>query len=424
MQRILSLEQTPGLSVPLRFFLSAPLFAIAAAVLLLWAGPQAMLSRWSPLTLALTHMLTLGFLSMTMIGALLQILPVVAGIEIPGPARSATALHLALAGGTIALAGGFLTGMPLFFQSAVVLLVCGFAWLLAAALRGLWQRQEGGEMLQAIRLAVAALAVTVAMGAAAASAFAWAVGVPLMALTDAHAAWGLGGWLLILVVGVAYQVIPMFQVTPVYPKSLTRWLAPLMFLVLPLWSVAGWPGLAFPGSPSWMLSAAGVALLALFCGFTLRLLAQRKRPQPDATTWFWRTGLASGLACCLVWLAGVHAGEPRSLLIGILMIVGFGVSIVSGMLYKIVPFLVWHHLQQRLIGVKVPNMRQIISDRTAMLQFRFHLAALLLLLAGALWPDALARIAALVFGVSSALLWSNLLRAVLLYRRTLSQRPS
>ncbi|GIZ51692.1 hypothetical protein [Noviherbaspirillum aridicola] len=424
MQRILSLEQTPGLSVPLRFFLGAPVFALAAAMLLLWYGPQAMTSRWSPLTLAATHLLTLGFLSMTMIGALLQILPVVSGIDIPGGRRGAGAIHLLLIGGTLALAAGFLSGAPLPFRAALVLLPLGFGLLFGVALRGLWQKASGGEMLQGIRLATAALAGTVALGAAAATTFAWPLGLPLMALTDAHAAWGLGGWLLILVAGVAYQVVPMFQVTPVYPRTLTRWLAPAMFVVLPLWSLAGWPG-AMPASwPADALSALGAALLALFCGYTLRLLRQRKRPNPDATTWFWRIGLASGIACSLLLWAGEHAGEARGLLLGILMIVGFGASIVSGMLYKIVPFLVWHHLQQQLAGAKAPNMRQIISDAGAMRQCRAHLAALLLLLAAAVWPQALSRPAALAFALSSALLGWNLLRAVLLYRKTLAQRPS
>lgn len=424
MQRILSLEQTPRLSVPLRFFLSAPLFALAAAVLLLCYGPQALQSRWSPLTLALTHLLTLGFLSMTMIGALLQILPVVAGISIPGGERSAGGVHLLLGGGTLALAAGFLTGLPLAFALAIAALASGFALLLAVALRGLWQKAEGGEMLQGIRLSVAALAVTVCLGAAAASAFAWPIGLPLIELTDIHASWGLGGWLLILVAGVAYQVIPMFQVTPTYPRALTRWLASAMFLVLPAWSAANWPG---SGLPSWIataISVSGGALLALFCLYTLRLLAQRKRPNPDATTWFWRIGLASGIGCAVLWWIGDSAGQARPLLIGVLMIAGFGVSIVSGMLYKIVPFLVWHHLQEGLAGFKAPNMRQIISDRSAMLQFRAHAAALLLLLAASLWPHALSRAAALAFGLSCGLLGWNMLRAVLLYRRTLAQRPS
>jgi hypothetical protein len=70
MQRTLSLEQSPPLSAVLRYFFATPVFALLAAALLLWQGAPALASRWSPSTLALTHLLTLGALGMTMAGAL------------------------------------------------------------------------------------------------------------------------------------------------------------------------------------------------------------------------------------------------------------------------------------------------------------------------------------------------------------------
>ena len=76
----LSLEQAPPFSVPLRFFLTAPWFLVVAALLILWQGPAIFASRWHPATLALTHLLTLGFMAQVMLGALLQMLPVVVGV--------------------------------------------------------------------------------------------------------------------------------------------------------------------------------------------------------------------------------------------------------------------------------------------------------------------------------------------------------
>src|SRR3546814_18024726 len=84
-QRALSYERTPPLSGPLRFLLSAPIFLFLAGALLLWQGPLVLTSSWTPVTLAFTHLLTLGFLTMAMIGALLQILPVVSDIQWPVP---------------------------------------------------------------------------------------------------------------------------------------------------------------------------------------------------------------------------------------------------------------------------------------------------------------------------------------------------
>src|SRR5690606_38013053 len=102
MQRALSFTRSPPLSVPLRFFLNAPLFALLAAVLLLWAGPEALQSRWTPYTLALTHLLTLGVLGSAMAGAMMQILPVATGIHVLKPRLTAVVVHALLTAGTVA----------------------------------------------------------------------------------------------------------------------------------------------------------------------------------------------------------------------------------------------------------------------------------------------------------------------------------
>ena len=82
MQRKLAFEHTPGLALPLRFLLLAPWFGALAGLLLVWQGGEALATRWAPATLAVTHLLTLGFLGMAMAGSLLQMVPVVAGVEL------------------------------------------------------------------------------------------------------------------------------------------------------------------------------------------------------------------------------------------------------------------------------------------------------------------------------------------------------
>ncbi|WP_136417249.1 hypothetical protein [Herbaspirillum sp. ST 5-3] len=422
MQRVLSFEQTPPLSVPLRFFLTAPLFAVAAGLLLLWQGPEALVSRWTPATLALTHLLTLGFLAMCMIGALLQILPVVAGIDIPHSKLTAGVAHALLTSGVLALVVGFLLSSSAFFKLALPLLLLAFGWLLLAGLRGVWFAPDGKEMLTAIRLALSALGIVVVLGITAASGFAWPLPLPLMQITDIHAGWGLLGWVGLLIVGISYQVVPMFQVTPTYPRIVTKWLAKTVFALIAIWSIA--EVLGFPGNP---LSALLAILFAAFACTTFYLLWQRKRPKPDPTTLFWRAGLASLLGAAALWLAGrlfpqLAATSAYPLTLGVLFIVGFAYSIVNGMLYKIVPFLVWYHLQNQLAGgcTKAPNVKQIVPDKVAQKQFRVHLLALVLLTASTLWPQWLSQLAALAFVASSGWLWLNIWKAARIYRNMTS----
>jgi len=417
-QRVLSFDDAPPPSGPLRFFLTAPLFAIAAAAALSWYGGAALASRWSMSTLALTHMLTLGFLAMAMCGALLQILPVVAGVLIPRAALTAAVAHMALTAGTTLLACGFALAQPLLFRLGGPLLGLAFCWLLAAAAPGLLRGMPEGAAatVAGIRLALLSLAAAVVLGIALAAGLGWSLRLPLLKLTDLHAAWGLLGWVGLLVMGVAFQVIPMFQSTPPYPRWASRWLPLALWLALAAWTMAaGWPGAA-QRVPA-MLAALALAGFALL---TLNLLRQRKRVRADATTLFWRLAQASMVLCAVVYAAPWMVDEPaRPLLLGMLFIVGFGSSAVSGMLYKIVPFLLWYDLQSRprMDRKTLPGIKALLPDRAAEQQFWLHLAALALLVAAPLAPQLLARPAAAAFGLSSLRLWLNLMRAWLAHRR-------
>jgi hypothetical protein len=135
----LSLEQAPPFGVPLRFFLTAPWFLVLAALLLSWQGPAVFASRWLPATLALTHLLTLGFMAQVMLGALLQMLPVVVGVVVPRLRLTAMLIHIPLTLGALALTVAFLSGVPAWFQLAWWLLGLTFGVALMAIHLALWR---------------------------------------------------------------------------------------------------------------------------------------------------------------------------------------------------------------------------------------------------------------------------------------------
>src|SRR5690606_27349010 len=254
MQRALAFDRSPPLSVALRFFLNVPVFLMLAALGLAWValtgGPH---SRWNPVILAVAHFCTLGVLASAMLGAMMQILPVATHIGVLRPNVTSPVVHGGLSLGTLSWALGFLIARPLFHTLAVILLATAFLVFLAATVLGLIRdrkrRSPGSkEILTAVRLALAALAVTIVLGlfmagmraglwsAFSPSAVAW-----LQNLPDLHAVWGLAGWVGLLVVGISYQVIPIFQATEIYPRPLTDTLAPIVFLLLLALTVAAAP---------------------------------------------------------------------------------------------------------------------------------------------------------------------------------------
>lgn len=423
MQRNLLLTQSPPLDTVLRFFLCTPLFALLAGLLLAWQGPDALQSRWSPATLALTHLLTLGVLAMSMAGALLQIMPVVAGSELPRARQVGPAVHALLAGGTLALAAAFLWQRSWLFVLALAQLAPALLVLVITLAIGLWQPVPAGAlaMVTTVRLALASLLVTLVLGGLLALGFAWpgATSLPLMLVTDLHALWGVFGWGGLLLAGVAFQVLPMFQVTPLYDDRMERWLGLAVLLALLLYSINA--SLARPdGAPLGQLPA--LLLLAAFAVFgaaTLRLLQCRSRAA-DAMTLFWRLAMASLLAAIVLWAlpAGV-AGAGQALAPGMLLIVGFLFSTINGMLYKIVPFLLWHDAQSRARpGQRARQVKHIITDQVAQRQFRLHTLALAVTLCACWYPAGFARAAGLAFALSALSLGWNLWQAC---RRDLMQ---
>lgn len=420
MRRGLIFKNSPALSVPLRFFLSVPLFALLAAALLMWAGPDAFNSRWSPVTLALTHLLTLGVLASAMIGALLQILPVATNVNALFPKLTAAIVHTLLTLGTLVLVAAFLLTKPLLFQLAMVLLLAALLWLVLTISLGLWRHRfaaapQSANELQAIRLAITALFLTAGLGASLATALGWQLNAPLLLLTHLHSIWGLLGWVGLLVMGVSFQVIPIFLVTELYPAYLTRWLTPTIFGLLALWTLS----MVYAAQYTAITHAIELLLMlvyVLYAASTFYLLWKRKRPVADATTLFWRLAMLSLAASGLLWLAALFSDTDLSVTLGVLFIVGFAWSAINGMLYKILPFLLWYHTQKDLqVALRiVPKVKQIIPDTVAIAQFKVHALGISLLIAATLWP-ALIRPAAIVMAVSAAWLGMNIIKALVLY---------
>jgi hypothetical protein len=411
----LSLEQAPPFSVPLRFFLSAPVFlfvaALGLALLPEWtAAPQA------PATLALTHLVTLGFLGMVMLGAMSQMLPVVVGAPLPAVRLVAWVSHLGLLLGTPLLALGLQGGDQTWLMAGSSLLGLGLLVFLGAVGLAL-MRAQASDTSRAMRLAAFTLGVTLFLGLGLAN---WLIGLWTPDAPSewfaSHVLWGLGGWIGMLVMGSAWQVVPMLQLTPPYPPRLTRWLWRGMLAGLLLATLTPAPWHEAGRYLGQMLVA--LALIA-FALTTLRLQHLRKRKLADVTLDFWRVGMVCLVAAAPLALWHALRTLPHAWILfnGLLFLLGFATSVVSGMLYKIVPFLAWFHLQAR-VGFKPgqPSMRDYLPEARARGQFRLHLAALLCLLAAPFLP-ALAVPGGLLLAASAAWLGVNLLQVQRLYQQ-------
>lgn len=422
MQRALALENSPPLSVALPFFLNVPLFMTLIGLMALWSGPDAFLSRWTPNALVITHLWVLGVLGSAMLGGLVQILPVATGIRPLKRPAIAHSLYVLLTTGTVLLCAGFWLGNRWAFAAAMLALGTTFICLLTLLAWALWtQRRQAfkaaHEVLASARYALVALLLTVLAGLTLAGNHAQWWQRPEGA-HELHVLWGLAGWLGLLILSISYQLIPIFQATELYPRWMTRHLARGIVVMLSAASVAT---LAGPGwqAGSLVAQASLIAAYLIYAACTLQRLAQRKRPSPDVTTLFWLQAMACLILALLTLLARTVAWPIPELVPGILIVMGFGASAVNGMLYKIIPFLLWFNLQRHLRYPVpgVPKVKDILPEHWGKGQWLMHLLATTLSTCAVLSPQHLAYPAAVASLASGLWLGVNSVRALKQFQR-------
>lgn len=403
-------DQGPPLAVPMAFFLTAPLALVAAGVLLVVRGDDGTTSLFGTTSVAVVHLGTVGFLLFVMLGALYQMLPVVAGAIVPWP-RLGHAVHalLVAGGGTLVFAQA--TASAPAFGVAAVVTSAAIATFLLPALLAVARSGVRDATARGLALGLVALALVVLAGVRLASTRAGGgFGGDWAALRAAHAHIGFLAWVGGLVAAVSWQVLPMFFFAAAPPKRLSA-----LILVAIALSLVGLSLAVFvaPPLPVWALALPGaLAVWLAQPAWALRALFQRKRRRRDATLWFWWLGLWAAPGALALAAATAFLDEPRvPLLYGVVVLWAWAGAIVHGMLARVVPFLVWLHWCAPRIGTApAPSAKELLPDREVAVGFVLHALALGLGLAAVLTGEDLAWRA---FGAGLLATGAAILRAVI-----------
>jgi len=103
-----------------------------AALMIMFVDPALFESRYSMQSIAVTHLFTIGLFAMVMLGALQQMLPVLAGVSLPKAGSVAVVSHAALTVGVLFMVPSLLWSEPTLATVAAVALGVGFFTILAA----------------------------------------------------------------------------------------------------------------------------------------------------------------------------------------------------------------------------------------------------------------------------------------------------
>ncbi len=401
----LSKDQAPPISVPFRFFLTAPLFGILISFILLIYPIEEVFNQYSPVAVGLVHLFTLGILAQIIFGALQQMLPVLAGAVFKKPLLFARIVHISLVVGTLGLSGGFIFSSKSLLIVGSIFLTISFGVFFFRLLQLLFQVKYLTSTVNAMKLFAIIGSFTALLGL-------YLVGQHISEninsyhylFVNTHILFASFGFAVLLIMGVAFQVVPMFYVGPDFPKDIQSKFPRVIFGMLFLC------GIFIIFNLDWQLIKIIISsFVTIFAYYGLNSLNNRKRPVFDVTLWYWKFSFYALIASQIIFLF-----FDNSIVLTLVFMFGFLYPLLQGMIYKIIPFLAWFHLSSSGY-FSIPNLREYIKEDMIKVQFHIYLASFLFFILSSFFNQFFLYIASILFLVSNLMFLYNLIIATKKY---------
>ncbi len=388
-------------SIPLRFFGAATLFHLLA-----WIALAASAGEWLDFDgglgwpLAALHLVALGVLGMTTLGAGAQLLPVATRQPAPG-SRWMAAIWWLYTPGVALLALGMGWPQTRWLAAGAVAVGLAFtAWgvLMIRNLRG--ARGMPGVVSHGW-VALAALAVLLASALSLAGTWR-GLSVPSRELTlGLHLVFAPYGFMGALALGLAYILVPMFALAEAPAERSQLISCALAALALLLAGIAAFGWQPVPLRIAALLAGAGsVGLHFQLMAQALRTGMRRELGRSFALVKIGWGGLAASLVVALALVLELPIAR-LSAWFGLCLVGVWLLSFLLGMLERILPFL--GAMYAAGTARRAPTPSALTDERALRLHFACHVAALVgLALALAIDSARIAAAAALI-GVAGAL---------------------
>ena len=381
-----SIQKSPPKNVVLPHFIAGSISFIVLSVLTLLSSDILTVHFYNPKILAITHIITLGWITMFIMGSLYQLIPVIFESGLYSN-RLAVFNFWFLVGGLTGFIisfwiSGFMVLMPV-FSTSVFLSVILFCINIALSYKKAEKKNISGKF---IITAVFWLFITVLIGLL--LAFNYRLGWidnSNFRFLKIHAAFGLVGWFLQLVMGVAITLIPMFLVSHKLRFGLLRFA--YYFLNSGLLSIyIYWQfdlHYLFIYTGTFSVITAIVFFLAFIFDSYKKKLRRLDTGMKHSMLSFLYLILPVFLSLIIVFSKnpGSVITNKAILLYGLSAFFAFFTNLILGQAFKTIPFIVWLHTYQNLVGkVKTPLPRELYSEKLTSIQFYiFHLMLICLI---------------------------------------------
>lgn len=321
------------------------------------------------------HTYLIGFVMLIIIGGMAQLLPVVLerGHCCIG---FYPIIYVFIALGTVLLFLGFLMN-PALLSYGGLILVLGFAIfgveLLLTGKEGLWRNLS----TQSVSFAILFLTIGTAVGWIMTLGLAGTLRVDPSNLIDLHATTLLAGSVMLIIIGITQLLLPMFGLAHGFNDKPAKWGFGLICFGVALCLIGEITAIERMQSMGTVL-----ILLAVAAHIVQVVFIARKKGRREYDIWF-RSLAVSYLSLILSMGSMIYAliGEDERgwILFGWLFGIGFLGFMITGHLYKIIPFLVWFEKFSPLVGKqKVPMLHQMVPRRSANFQWGYSSIGMIL----------------------------------------------
>ncbi|CAA7615009.1 conserved membrane hypothetical protein [Magnetospirillum sp. LM-5] len=391
-------------SVPFRFFATATLLHVVGwAVLAAGAGDLAGFTGGLGLPLAGLHLITLGVLAMAGMGAAFQMLPVATRRQL-GPVWACRLTWVLFTPGVLVLSLGLATGLAWALHGGATLTVAGLALFGILIGRNLMQVSDLPGVTRHAWLAVASLAVLAGLGLVLVVDIDQGFLPDRAAFAAAHAMVAGYGFMGMLAMGFSYVLIPMFVLSQGVPDVVGKRTALLSAVALVLGvggALAGW------GPISALGAVVGLGAVFVYLKAQAAVLKGRMRKRLET---FFRLVKAAWVLLPLGLLAAIAlafglAPDVTAPLWGLLLVFGWLLSFVTGILQRIMPFLASMHSGAN--GGKPVLLSHLVWEPALTVHVFCHGGAVLLLAVGLIVKSPPVLTAGAVLGLVGAVSFAS-----------------
>lgn len=359
----------PDAALPLVYFGGAHVaLAMAAAVLVAHPDlPGAF--HYHPRMIAIVHLVTLGWISGSILGAFYIVAPLALGMPLAARRSDRVACALFWAG-TLGMVGGFWRADYLMVGVASLGVLSAIGMVAMRAAIGLRvARLPAGVALHVV-LAFGNILLAGAVGAGFAVGRQWGlVTWSPLTIAGAHAHLAVLGWAVMMILGVSYRLVPMFL--PAAMPTGRSLFASAILLEIGTLGIAG--ALLLGRSPApW-----GLVVIAALVAFSrqVRMILRERRPRPremrgrDWSTWQTHVALLYMMVAAALglWLATGRAPASVIWAYGVTGMLGYVAQTVVGIQGRLLPLHAWYRAMSYLDGAPPPTSSHRLTSGWATL---------------------------------------------------------